>query len=252
MVNDCRQVYIRMILNPDLLYTPRYRGYLAAVDAVEPGNAEDAGGDADDYGVAFVEAVKVVGVDSEALEFLPRAQGCADDQPAAAAHHATHVEAALHDGGVVDDVLGRIELAVEKEGGGENPGQRDKTGVNALEDFHVAAVARAAIEKNRDGQADEENDAEKNQHPIEIERRVKLADVGKQQRAEQKHGGALDEARTKFQLGDAGGQATRRTPVHVALGAAVKTPGHSTPELNTQQSRYWDHSDWMPFPARND
>src|SRR5260370_7584811 len=85
----------------------------------------------------------------------------------------------------------------------------------------------ASIEQSGNQEGNEEQDFKKNQHQIEIQWRINLGDVWKEQRASQKKNGLLDEPFAKHEFRGGGGEAagcalilgTRTTPLH--------TPSHA-------------------------
>ena len=200
-------------------------GSALAVDAVEPGNAESAGLDADDDAIAFVEAVEVIGIHGEAFKAAAGTPG-ADKDAAGAADDAGHLVAAVDDGGVVDDVLAGIEAAVEKENGGEDEGDGNEAGEEMAEDFNVAASVCAAVEVEGEEEAGEEDDAEEDKHGVNIERGIELADVGKEERTGEEEGELGEEAAAKDDLRGSGGEAADGALIAGALGTAIQATGH--------------------------
>lgn len=201
------------------------RGRALAIDTVEPGNAESAGLDTDDDAVAFVEAVIVIGIHGEAFKTATGSPG-ADEDAAGAADDAGHLIAAVHDGGVIDDVFVGIEPAVEEENGGEDEGDRDEAGEEMAEDFDVAASVGAAVEVEGEEEAGEEDDTEEDEHGVNIERSVELADVGEEERTGEKESKLAKKAAAKDDLRGGGGEAADGALIAGALGAAIQATGH--------------------------
>jgi hypothetical protein len=88
------------------------------------------------------------------------------------------------------------------------------------------AIAGAALEDHREKQHAEEDHAEENQHQVDIERRINLADVREGQRAEEKDGGAQHQPAAEHDFGGGRGEATRGALIGGSFGTAIKATCH--------------------------
>jgi hypothetical protein len=199
--------------------------FSAAVDAVVPRDAEGAGLDGYFHQVTDVESVEVVGVYGQALVGLTWAP-TTNRQAARAAYQSLHIKAADNCGGVIGDIFYVVEAAVDEQRGGENPRKRDESRVDALEDFNFFAIASATLKRDGEEERGEENHAEEDQHQVDVERRVDLADIGERQRAEQEDRGAGHQVAAEHHLRGSGGQATRGALIGGSFGTAVQATGH--------------------------
>jgi hypothetical protein len=198
---------------------------LAAVDAVVPGDAKGARFYGYFDGVAVMEAIEVVEVDGQAFKTLPGAPR-PHKQAAAAANDAFHVEAAFDGGWIVGDAFLRVEAAVDEQCGRENPWKWNKAGVDALENFDLLAITGAPLQDYRQEQDSEKNQTEENEHQVDVEGRVDLADVREGQRTEEKNGGAEHQPAAEHDLGGSGRETARGTLIGGSFGAAIKAVGH--------------------------
>jgi len=174
------------------------------VNAVVPRNAERAGFHADDHRVTNAQAVEIVQINREALDALMIAPRM-DIQPAGASDQPFHIKSPYDYGGVVRDIFLCIEPAVHHERGGENPGQRNESGIDALENFDFLAAASAAIEEYRERERKKKNQPKEHQHEVEVQRRIDLADIGKEQRTTEKNRGLLPQPAAEHYFGGSRG-----------------------------------------------
>src|SRR6202043_2574161 len=120
-------------------------------------------------------------------------------------HQNFYVETGFQGGRGIDDVFFVVEAAIDEEGGGENPGERDEAVVDALEDFDFLMIASAALEDDGESERAEEDQAEEDEDEVEFERRIDLADVGKSEGAEEEDAGAGHQVAAKRDFGGGGG-----------------------------------------------
>jgi hypothetical protein len=166
------------------------------VHAVNPRDAEDAGFDGYFNFVANMEAIEIVGIHRQAFHFLvgtPRLH----DQAASAADQPLHQEFRFHALRNVNRLGLGIHFAIQKNRRGQNPGQWNKAGENPFEDFDFLMLAGAAVKHCGDRQSDEKQHSKENQHEVQIERRVDLRNVGKEQGTDEEKCELQDEALTK-------------------------------------------------------
>jgi hypothetical protein len=60
-----------------------------------------------------METIVIVNIHRKPLDLLSGTPGTYE-KPSAPAHYSTHVEATLHSGRVIDDILGGIKFAVQE------------------------------------------------------------------------------------------------------------------------------------------
>jgi hypothetical protein len=175
--------------------------------------------------VAFVEAIVVVVVDRQpfiAAAFTPGI----NKQTAGTANNALHLITPDDGGGMVGDVLGRIQPAVQKNPNGKDKRNRNQAGKEVFEGFDFLASASAILEKKSEAQSGEKHDAKKHQHGVQIQGRINLADIREDQRARQENCGLGDEPAAEDKLRSSRGQSASGTLVRGALGATIKTASH--------------------------
>jgi hypothetical protein len=98
---------------------------------------------------------------------------------------------------MVLDLARRIELPIDKERGGKKEWNRKQAGEQVAQDFNVFTRARLTVEKNRQGQSGEKHEAIKNEHGVEVQWRINLAEIRKEQRASQEDGHLAKKAATE-------------------------------------------------------
>jgi hypothetical protein len=119
-----------------------------------------------------------------------------------------------------------IEPAVKKKSYGKNKGDGKQTSEEVPGDLNILTRTSAAIEINDQGQGKKEDHAEENEHGINIERRIDLAQIGKEQRTNEKNGHLAEQAAAKNEFGGGGGKAADRALVCDSLGTAIKATSH--------------------------
>src|ERR1700722_15050720 len=148
----------------------------APVNSIKPGNAKRSRLDRHYHRIAILKTVEVVGIHRQARNFLPVAPAFHEKAPAAA-HQPFHVETVFHRRWAIDEIFWRIEFAIQEKRRSQQPRQRNKSVIDALQDFEFLSVARAAIQNKRQRQRQKKQQAEKNQHQIEVQWWIDLADV---------------------------------------------------------------------------
>src|SRR5260370_41263215 len=168
----------------------RTKLYLSATIHTEiPRDAERSGLNRDNDRIARVKAIVIIGIHGQRLVSLPFPPGV-HERAAGAAYDSRHVVAAFYGGGVVSHLLLGVQFSIQEQSCGENPRQRDESDINPFEHHKFLAIPRAAVEDDSQRQREEKYQAEEHQYPVELERRIDLADVGKRQRPGKKYGGA--------------------------------------------------------------
>src|SRR5260370_35362984 len=114
---------------------------LGAENAIDPRDAHESGLNFDQDGVALLEPAEVIAVHRQALE--PRALAPRPhDESSAAADQTAHVELFHHDRGMLLR-LRLVQIPVDQQQRRKQPGQRNESEADALEQLYVAPGAPA-------------------------------------------------------------------------------------------------------------
>src|SRR5260370_10504062 len=197
---------------------------LRAENAIDPRDAHQSGLHFDQDRVAVMEAAEAIAVHRQALEprgIAPRPH----DESSDAADQAAHVELFHPDRGMLLRLC-LVQMPVNKQQRGKQPGQRNESEVDALEQLHVAPAARAPFNVEAEPKHKEEQDARKYENGVEFERGIKLADGNECNRAQKKPRRAPHQAAPQHHFGGRRGQPAGETLVALAFGSAIETPGH--------------------------
>ncbi len=149
-----------------------------------------------------------------------------NNQAARSADDTFHLITAEDGGGVIGEVFGGVETAIEEERGGENERNGKQSGEEVLEDFDFLVGMSAAIQKNGDGESEEKNQAEEDEHGVQIEGRINLADIGEKERTGEEEGSLDKQAAAEYEFGGDGGQATSGTLIGIARCATIHATSH--------------------------
>src|SRR5713226_1326050 len=197
---------------------------LGAENAIDPRDAHESGLHFDQDCVALLEAAEVIAVHRQGLE--PRALAPRPhDESSAPADQAAHIELFHHDRGMLLRLC-LVQISVDKQQHRKQPGQRNESEVDALEQLYVAPAARAPFNVEAEPKHEEEQHARKYENGVEFERRIKLADRNECNRAEKKPRRAPHQAAPQHHFGSRRGQPASQTLVALAFGSAIETSGH--------------------------
>src|SRR6202008_257631 len=86
-------------------------------------------------------------------------------------------------------------------------------------------LAGAAIENHRNTQGNEEQHAEEDQHQVQIQWRIDLREIGKQQRSGQEESGLLDEPFAEHVFGSRRSKSAGGTLIRNARRTTVEAAG---------------------------
>src|SRR5208282_2307813 len=156
-----------------------------------------------------------------ALVLAPLAPG-KHEEPPRAAHHTTHQIAAFDAGGMIGNALLGIEHAIQQQRQREDERNGQESGEQVLQENNILAHARLAVQENSQSQREEEHQAEEDQHAVQIERRIDLAEIGKEQRTDEEDGHLPEQAAAKDEFRGGGGKAADRALIAEALGATIQ------------------------------
>src|SRR5208337_3484897 len=95
-----------------------------------------------------------------------------------------------------------------------------------LQDLDFLARVRAALQDYRQRQRHEEDQAEEHQHRVQVQRRIKLADIRKEERTGEKDCRLQEQAAAEDEFRGGGGQSANGTLIRDAFCTAIQATSH--------------------------